>query len=48
MFASDFPDPAVLPGEQAHALQSTLASMGYTRGGLIISGSFGPCRIPPR
>jgi hypothetical protein len=33
MFASDFPDPAVLPGAEAHAMQTTLASMGYTREG---------------
>lgn len=35
MLASDFPDPAILPDARAHALQTTLLSMGYTRQGPI-------------
>ena len=33
MFASDFTDPAILPGQGEHAVQTTLLSMGYTRKG---------------
>jgi len=33
MFASDFPEPVILPGQREHAVQTTLMSMGYTRQG---------------
>jgi hypothetical protein len=31
MYASDFPDPVVLPDQRQHAVQTTLMSMGYAR-----------------